>query len=269
MSEAVKSIKDYPENNEIDYSICTIVNDMNEYHLMKDSFESSGFTGNCEYLVADNSQQNIYDAYHAIGLFLKHATGKYIVIVHQDVRCIDNRKVLDSCLDNLNEFQPNWGICGNAGAKGYHQYVINITDPSHKAPYPNLPEEVNSLDENLLIIKRASNITISPNLIGYHLYGTDLCIIAKFLGYQCFVIGFLVEHLSKGNLKDLQSYKNYFIERYGKKMSIGFIQTTCTSFYLSNSTFKNRFFNSTIVFFFIKQFKRYPYLIRELIKRKS
>jgi hypothetical protein len=236
---------------------------------MKDSFENVGFTSNCEYLIADNTNQNNYDAYQAIGLFLKRALGRYIIVVHQDVRCIDTIKTMDECIADLNTNHSRWAICGNAGAMGYHRDIVHITYPKHQEIYPgHLPIEVHSLDENMLIINSSTNICISPDLKGFHLYGTDLCINAKFLGYQCFIIRFMVQHLSKGNLRDLKTYRRYFIDRYGEKIPAGFIQTTCTNFYLSNSKLKNRLFNSGIIFFFIKQFERYPYLLKQLIKKK-
>jgi hypothetical protein len=107
-------------------------------------------------------------------------------------------------------------------------------------------------------------MTISSDLGGFHLYGTDLCIIAQILGYTCYVIPFMIKHFSKGNKVLLKEYEKTFIESYGAKINIGYIQTTCTQFYLSNSKFKNKFLNTRLVFFIIKQYRRYPYLIKKL-----
>lgn len=43
------------------------------------SFEENGFINDCEYIIADNSMQNEFDAYQAISRFLKMATGEYIL----------------------------------------------------------------------------------------------------------------------------------------------------------------------------------------------
>lgn len=244
----------------LDFSICTIVNDMEEYEVMKKSFIEKGFIDNCEYIIADNCKGNQFDAYQAIAHFLKIAKGEFIIIVHQDVRAIDDRNTLNNCLTELQNKDSNWAICGNAGGRGYHQNILHISYPSHSDKSPGLPVRVKTLDENLLVIKRATNITISPNLAGFHLYGTDICIIANFLGYSCYVIPFMIEHLSKGNITSLKKDEGNFINKYGEKMKIGFLQTTCTQFYLSNSTFKNKLYNTKFVFFIIKQFQRYPYL---------
>jgi len=249
------------------FSVCTIVNDMDEYQLMRDSFLTNGFDEDCEFIIADNTKKNNFDAYQAISNFLKTSTGEYLIVVHQDVRTIDNKQKLLSCLEDLNKIDSSWAICGNSGGLGYHQTVLHIThlDQTH-TPIEKLPHPVVTLDENFLVIKKSTNLTISPNLKGFHLYGTDLCIIAKFMGYTSYVIPFMLLHLSEGNIKSLELYKNDFIKKYGEKMKLGFIQTTFTRFYLSNSKIKNRIFNSKLGFFIVKQFVRYPYLIKYKIK---
>lgn len=245
------------------YAVCTIVNSWDEYAEMRTSFESAGFVDDTEYLVADNSKGNVYDAYQAIAGFFRQANSTFLIVVHQDVRLIDNREKLESCLNDLNLQHPEWAICGNAGAKGYHQHVTYISYPSHTEKHAHLPCKVNSLDENLLVIRRDSGLTISTDLKGFHLYGTDLCILAHIIGGSAWVISFMALHLSKGNLKSLEEAKGDFLKQYGKKLDIGYIQTTCTQFYLSNSTVKNNWSNSTFFFFLIKQLKRYPFLFRK------
>jgi hypothetical protein len=243
------------------FSICTIVNNMAEYYAMKKSFEKNGFTDNCEYLIVDNCIENTKDAYAAINHFLQIATGQFVVMVHQDVRAIDNASQLLTCIETLNSIDKNWAICGNAGGKGYHQFVYHITQPNEVLTSNNLPQKVNSLDENLLVIKNGCGISASAALKGFHLYGTVLCIVANILSCTSYVIPFMVEHLSKGNLKALAAYKSEFINNYAPNIHIGFVQTTCTSFYLTKSTTANRLLNSRIIFFVVKQYFRYKYLL--------
>ncbi len=248
------------------FSICTIVSDMNEYLLMKHSFEDCGFTGDCEYIIADNSEGNKLDACQAINFFIRESTANYLIIVHQDVRCIDNRIILEKCLTDLSAIDSKWAVCGNAGAIGYHQLVYYINNAGKIMKNSNLPARVISLDENMLILKRATGVSASSNLSGFHLYGTDLCINADFLGYNCYVIPFMVNHLSLGNLKDLDKHINSFILSYGSKISGRFIQTTCTKFYLSNSPLKNRIYNYPFIFFFLKAIQRLKLFFKRLLK---
>lgn len=238
------------------FSICTIVNNWEEYQLMKQSFINKGFSGNCEYLVANNTDKNNFDAYTAIRRFLQDAVGQYIIIVHQDVRCIDNSGELLASLNSLENKDSLWAICGNAGANGYKNFIINMDDNGKVKKSAGLPARVTSLDENLLIIKSDCHLTLSADLKSFHFYGTDLCIIADFLGYNCYVINFMVTHLSSGNLEQMDAYKPTFINTYGRKFRERFVQTTCTKFYLSDSASKNSFYNKSFVFFWVKAANR-------------
>jgi hypothetical protein len=240
----------------LDFTICTIVNDMAEYEIMKKTFVDNGFTDKCEYIIADNCNGNQFDAYQAISHFLKIAKGEYLIIVHQDVRVLDNKETLNNCLRTLDEKDEKWAICGNAGGEDYKKLFYSIDNNGDVRKSDNLPQQVFSLDENLLIIDTKKQLSISADIKGFHFYGTDLCIIADFLGYTSYVIPFMVQHLSSGNLADMELYKPSFIKLYGHKLRARFIQTTCTKFYLSNSTFKNKFYNSSIFFALLKPYRR-------------
>jgi hypothetical protein len=245
-----------------EFSICTIVNNQEEYQEMKQSFRQCGFEDECEYLVADNTVENKFDAYQAIAAFMKQASGRFLIIVHQDVRCIDTKAQLKQCLKNLTTKDSKWAICGNAGAYGYHARIMHLTNIDKVLKYSNLPAQVDSLDENLLVINRVSNLTISADLTGYHLYGTDLCLIADFLGYTSYVIPFMVNHLSTGNLKALDAYIPAFRAAYGRKLRSRYIETTCTKFYLSNGVTQNKMYNTAGVFGVVKVVER----LRQIIK---
>ena len=245
------------KNYTIHYSICTIVNNWQEYDEMKHSFISKGFVSETEYLVIDNTGQNNLDAYKAIRRFLKDATGKYIIIVHQDVRCIDDIEKLSHTLKELEHLDPLWSVCGNAGGNGYKNFIFNLENNGKVKKTAGLPARVTSLDENLLIIKNDCQLTVSADIESFHFYGTVLCIISDFLGYHCYVIDFMVAHLSAGNLKHMDEYKPTFIGTYGRKFRDRFIQTTCTKFYLSDSASKNRLYNKGFIFFWIKAANRF------------
>jgi hypothetical protein len=245
------------DNYEYEFAIATLVTSREEYAVMKNSFIECGFSDNCEYLIADNVEKNSLDAYQAIAGFLKTNRAKYLIVVHQDVRCIDSRDDLLQCLQQLSLLDNNWAICGNAGAYGYHNDMIHIQNNGKIVKSNNLPARANSLDENFLVIKTSTAITISPDLTGFHLYGTDLAIIADFLGYSCYVIPFMVNHLSLGNLVELKKQVPSFVSIYGHKLRNRYIQTPCTSFYLSNGTWKNRLYNTRFIFFFVKALQRF------------
>lgn len=233
------------------FSVCCIVTNMNEYDEMKKSFEGCGFDDECEYLIADNTSRNRFDAYVAINRFLKEAKGEYIIIVHQDVRCIDPAGKLTQLLSDLTLRDPNWAVCGNAGAIGYHQDIRYIVNGGRIVTHDNLPGRVYSLDENMLIIPRRVNIAVSADLSGFHFYAADLCVIADYLGYTCYVIPFMVKHLSLGDLTSMKEQKGAFLDKYGRKLRRRFLQTPSTKFVLCRSRAANRFYNGSI-FFLVK-----------------
>lgn len=235
----------------LQFCICTIVTDMEEYGLMKASFEKAGFNTACEYLIADNTSGNIFNGYDAVRRFLQESRAKYTLIVHQDVRCEDKIEKLQECLDTLNNKDKNWAICGNVGGVGYNNIAYHINNNGVRKT-AGLPIRAFSLDENFLVIKTEKQLTISDDIEGFHYYGTDLCIITDFLGYSAYVIPFMVEHLSKGNLKDLMLKKESFLKAYGKKLRPRFMQTSCDKFYLGKSETQNKLYNSGFVFFWIK-----------------
>jgi hypothetical protein len=238
------------------FSICCIATNPDEYILMKESFVGNGFTNDCEYLVANNVGSNHFDAYYAIKRFLQEAKGAYIILVHQDVRCIDSISVLSGQLSYLDQKDPQWAICGNAGAYGYKNTFYHLDNNGRVRKTGGLPARVTSLDENLLVLKNDATLSISADIGDFHFYGTDICQVAEFLGYHCYVIGFMVKHLSTGNLDKLMQQEPVFIEKYGRKLRHRFVQTTCTKFYLSNSVLKNKFYNSSFVFFWVKAYNR-------------
>lgn len=238
------------------FSICSIINNVDEYSLMKQSFMDKGFDADVEYLVADNRSGNNFDAYTAINRFLAEASGEFIIIVHQDVRCIDKADSLIACLNNLQSLDPSWGVCGNAGGYGYKNSFYHMNDNGRIRHSKHLPAKVTSLDENLLIVKNSCNLSVSADIKDFHFYGTDICIVADFLGYSCYVIAFMVDHLSSGSLEKMLHHQPWFIKKYGHKLRHRFIQTSCTKFYLSNSTSKNNFYNNRFIFFWVKATNR-------------
>jgi hypothetical protein len=238
------------------FSIATIVSKWSEYEVMKTSFEKAGFTNDCEYLVADNTRDNVYDAFTAINYFKQAAQGRYLIVVHQDVVCVDTKEQLLVILEKLTAADNNWAVAGNAGYNGYHQPRMHITYGANKVTTTGLPARVQSLDENLLLINNSKLITVAAHIKGFHLYGTDICLRAALQSYTAYVIPFMVHHLSMGNLKDLDSFIPQFLNAYQNYLPGQFMQTTCTRFYIGGGQKKRVLYNRKFFFFFVKLAER-------------
>lgn len=241
-------------NHKYRFTIATLVTEMNEYHEMVQSFLMAGFTKDiCEYIYIDNSNGNSFNAYQGINLFLQTAKGEYIIIAHQDVLInFDTIDILNQRIDQIDKKDENWAILSNAGGienNLYHRVAIHLVyGDGYVQKECKLPQKVCSIDEHFMVIKRSANLSLSHNLSGFHLYGTDICLIAELLGYSAYAIDFKLTHKSYGNPDE--SYRGLLkqlIAKYVHFMRSRTIITTIADFRLSPSAMNTFLFNRKIV----------------------
>ena len=218
-------------SDELAFSIGTLVTRPDEYNDMTASFRAAGFgLDDCEFLYIDNSGTNQCGAFAGLNALLNRARGRHIILCHQDVRPFDDRRVLETCLRDLDTRDPAWAIAGNAGGTGPGKLAIRITDPHGRNRHVGaLPARVHSLDENFLIIRRDARIGLSHDLEGFHFYGADLCLMADIMGRSAYVIDYHLEHLSPGR-KDLsfEDMQIAFREKWSRALRPRWVQTTCS-----------------------------------------
>ncbi len=240
-----------------DYTVCTLVTNLPQYHEMLASFHSAGFTGeNTEFVYVDNSIQNDFDAYKAINRFLAEAQGKYIIICHQDILLIDNKTLLNKCIVDMTHKDPNWAILSNAGAVGPNYFSMLISYPGNRLVQKGSPpEKVRSVDENFILVRSSANLCLSGDLHGFHMYGTDLCQIADLVGYSCYSIPFNLLHKSEGKVsEDFWECKRAIQRKYNRKLTGRWIQTTITHFYISGAIIDRFLMGNILVLLLIKSF---------------
>lgn len=215
-----------------EFSICTLVTDHDQWRAMQASFAAHGF-GDAEFLQLDNSRSNRWCGYAGLAAMIREARGRFVICCHQDVRLIgDGAVVLRERLAALEAHDPSWAIAGNAGASPEGQLLIRITDPhgadQRRGPFPGL---VHSLDENFLLLKGGTGIVPSPDLSGFHLYGTDLCLAARQAGRSAWVIDFHLHHLSPGRVdRGFLDCQEAFEKAWGRRVGrASRIRTTCTT----------------------------------------
>ena len=256
------------ENSYI-FSICSLVTDFNQYEFMRKSFEEKGFdVGSCEFLCVDNSIENQCDAYEAINHFLRTARGRYVILCHQDIILQDDDySVLLKRIAEVESCDPAWGLLGNAGGRSFNEYSIRISDPHgtdtrRGGPFP---ARVMSLDENFIVVRAAANLAASRDIGGFHLYGTDLCLIAAILGYSAYVVDYHLQHLSGGDSGrkiDTHFYsfaqsRRRFIAKYQRALAPRWLNTTCTRMYLSGNRLRNAICNLRMVIRIKRKFDKF------------
>ncbi len=270
MNKAIE-IDAYDVDHGIDFSICSLVTNKQQYSEMLTSFEQAGFSGDrCEFIYIDNSNSNKYDAYDGLNHFLQLAKGKYIILCHQDLLLHDHGvDHLERVIDEMDSLDEQWAVLGNAGGVVPGKLAIRITDPFYgeNTKLGSFPAQVGGLDENFILVKRSANLALSRDVGGFHMYGTDLCVIADVLGYHAYAVDFHLHHVCGEVLKGVgrktvetpmsfNSVRQRFVRKYQRAFRSRWLQTTCTIVYLSGSRIGSVFGNRKLSFSIMKRIHR-------------
>ncbi len=197
---------------------------------MKASFLEMGFDlEHCNYSMFDNTEKNNFEPYETFNSIQSKNSDRYIIFCHQDV-VLDRGNGFNDLMNKLNQLDqidPNWAVCGNAGVNDKYEYVLKISD-RYNSPHwaGEFPQRIYSLDENFLVIKASSKIQCSTNISGFHFYATDLCLKAVANGFSCYVIDFHLTHLGKGILSNsFWEVKANFYQNWFSKFRFCYVKT--------------------------------------------
>lgn len=114
----------------------------------------------------------------AYNLGLSATSAPVVVFAHQDVYLPKGwGEVLEKCLLQLDEMDPEWAIAGVVGIEADGHSVGKLWSTGlgreiGKTFYTPVPAV--SLDEVVLIVRRASGLRFDEKLPSFHLYGTDV-----------------------------------------------------------------------------------------------
>lgn len=141
-------------------------------------------------------------AYHdAIG----RIKADILVFAHQDVYFPKGWFArLDITCRSLDAIDPSWAVAGLCGMTREAEFVGHLWDSGLGticgAPFDR-PRIAGSLDEVVLIVRRASGVSFDPALPSFHLYGTDIVLEAQKTGMKSYVVDLPVIHNSKANVR--------------------------------------------------------------------
>jgi hypothetical protein len=134
-------------------------------------------------------------AYHDA---IEHADADILIFAHQDIYFPAGwfAKLKKRC-ECLSSCDPYWAVAGVYGVKSGGEHIGQVWDSALGyvcgKPFAD-PEEVVSLDEVVLIVRRGSGVNFDPTLKWFHLYGTDIVLEAKRAGLKSYVINLPIIH---------------------------------------------------------------------------
>ncbi len=256
-----------------EFSICTLVTRQEEYQEMMTSFLNKGFDEQtCEYLYIDNTHGCAFDAYKGLNQFLQQAKGRHIIICHQDIIIHDHdRQHLANKIAEIDALDKNWAILANAGGINFKWIATNLTQASgNRIKEKRLPLLTKTIDENFFVVKNGANLALSNNLSGFHMYGSDICLIADILGFNSYIIDFNLIHKSNGNAdRSFFISRNEFVKKYDHAFRGRFMATTITRFYLSGNWFTAWVYNFQPIKFFVRQYYKFFFHKKRYVLKKK
>lgn len=177
----------------------SIITASNSDEILKSSLLASPDLADVTEVSVQRGAQSAAAAYNR---GIRETSGEVMVFVHQDVYLPAGWVGrLERALAELEQADANWGVVGlfgteRSGARQGHIYSTGLRlllGGEFKSG-----REVQTLDEVMLILRRASGLTFDESLPGFHLYGTDICLQAAERGMKSYAISALCVHNSNG-----------------------------------------------------------------------
>lgn len=150
----------------------------------------------------------------ALNAGLDNSSAPIVIFAHQDVYLprlwLRN---LAAQIDRLETAHPNWGALGLYGRRLTGETVGRVWSSGlgrEAGEGGFAPAEAATLDELLLVVRRASGLRFDEDLPGFHLYGTDIVTEGRARGVPSFVIDAPVVH----NSRPVRTLKGAYAKAY-------------------------------------------------------
>jgi Glycosyltransferase like family len=162
---------------------------------------------------------------------LDQAQNDLLLFVHQDVYLPEGWfDQVGRCVEYLEVAGSPWGVLGAYGARSVgQQYVGRIYTNGlgyHGAPIVT-PQQVDTLDEITLVLRKSSGLRFDPALPHFHMYGVDICLSARARGLVNYAVpAMCVHNTDQIVVLPEEFYRSYwYVKR--KWPSLLPIQTSC------------------------------------------
>ena len=191
------------------YTVVVAVNDSTV--LQRNLFLSPGVKHDNVQLLIKRDCPSAALAYNAA---IDESKNDIIIFVHQDVYFPDGWFAsFQQSLSYLEKEQINWGVLGCFGSARNRPGGVGLVCTNGMGVHGNQiqhPEPVETLDEIVLIIRKSSGLRFDPSLPHFHLYGTDICMLAKEKGMAAYVMpAFCVHNTNQLLTLPKEFYKCY------------------------------------------------------------
>lgn len=248
------------KKNNIDFSIVTIVNNLDVFDGFCKSLETQSNTS-FELVPIYNLNGEYKSARSAFNSVLSKCNGVYVIFMHPDIR-FETPNELYTTRTYLNGI-TKFGVIGAAGATAekynknkrvIYSNMVHGIDKKNAGIRIDSIQEVQTIDECFFILdKRYIVKNKFSELDGWHLYAVELCLRCVLENRKNYVIPLNMWHLSEGKSLDSNYIRqlNRIIKIYGNKFPALY---TTVKIWITRGIWH--------------EFYRHYYFIKQKIKRK-
>jgi glycosyltransferase involved in cell wall biosynthesis len=158
---------------------------------------------------------------------LDQSSAEIMIFCHQDVYLPEGWiQRLAEGIDEVQKLNPNWAVIGLCGATSEGQYAGRVWCGAAGGELGKkcaVPKAVVSVDELLFVLRRSAGLRFDANLLGFHLYGTDIVQLALENGFGAYVIDAPVVHNTVQQLSLRGAYQKayqYMAKKWRHKLPI-------------------------------------------------
>ncbi len=204
-------------------SVVTLVNQDRLYEAARGSLAVQHADGAIQWLPIRPNQRG-WNAAEGLNAGIDAAQADWIICAHQDV--LFPKGWWTTVEAQLAGWGPRVAVAGLVGVRDNGRFAGHILDPHGHCRWGPLPVAIGSLDEHLLILRRASGLRFDPATPGFHCYGTDLAREARRRGFDAIAIDAPVIHLSGGKLDPaFDQAAEWLLRKWGR--DCGGVLPTC------------------------------------------
>jgi len=210
-------------------ALWSLISAISNDQVLESCLKASPGVGTASEIILQRGFSNAADAYNEA---IQRAKTDLLVFAHQDVYFPEGwDAVFQRAIQALTTQDPDWGVAGVWGPQASGARAGFVYDGAWDNvlghPFPG-GIEVESLDEVLLITRKSTGLRFDPQIPGFHMYGTDICLEARRRKKKSYAIAaFCVHNTNQYRMLPWQFWKAYLVMRRKWKAQLP-VTTTCT-----------------------------------------